>query len=360
MLDREQSDALLMAYNRVRDIDHPLGSLPREVVMYKMNITYNSDPDSEIAIALRLAADSQEKAIKTLVKMIKKNPSLLLQAGDVISRGGYPAARKTLIAFLLSEGDPAAAKRIEFGFKKIPDGEKIREFQYKEYEPHIKILKTQIESKIPAYNLIPLFDALINISFDNFKEAFKQNTNYESNSKMSKEMQKFVEEMQKFIDAIKLKRKADDMHYKHYTTLMQAFDLRHEKWRELSNNNSNYDKCDFLWGQVIWRLQYNLPAVDRFAFARAFMDEKRTVTFIHDGDGTFPDAEVNEEPEVIQGGNFGLAIYGCAIVCHNRLGVFCSKASEVFGKHMSNKSFFLESLCNCSNQPINRPRPTGV
>ncbi len=348
MLNREQSVALLMAYNRVRDIDHPLGSLPREVAMYIMNIAYNPDPDSGIAIALRLAADGQEKAIEALEKMIEENPSLLLQAGDVVSRGGVPASRKTLIAFFLSEGDPIGAKRIEFGFEKIPDGKKIHEFQYKEYEPHIKALKKQIESKIPTFNLIPLFDALIKSTPLDITEALKKETDHKSG---------LSEAMQEFITALKLKRNAV-MHYEHYTTLMQAFDLRFKRWAELSNNYSNYDKCDFLWGRIIWPLQYNLPAIDRFPFARAFDDEERTVDFKYGNGGTFPDAQVNAGPDFIEG-DFGFAIYGRpgrAIAGGGCLGRAAPRGLE---NTCRTKASLLETLCS-NNQPINQPRPTGV
>jgi hypothetical protein len=78
------------------------------------------------------------------------------------------------------------------------------------------------------------------------------------------------------------------MHYKHYTTLMQAFDLLCSEWKNLSNNNNDYDKCKLVARQIIGYLQKSLPSIDRFAFARAFQDKERTLQFIYDPRNSYP------------------------------------------------------------------------
>ena len=105
------------------------------------------------------------------------------------------------------------------------------------------------------------------------------------------------------------KQKKPGMHYKHYTTLMQAMDLLYDEWKELSNNYTNYDKCDLVWGQIFKYLQISLPAVDRFGFARAFDDNERTAKYKYDN-GTFPDAVADNEE--LPGVGINEAIFGAA------------------------------------------------
>jgi hypothetical protein len=290
-----------MLNNRKWESNNPVGWLPREVATQIMNIGYDPNPNSVIGTALCLAASAQEQDLVALVEMVKANPKLLLQTGDVVTRGGYFAKRKTLYEFFLGEGDPDGAKRIEFGFAAIPDGEKVRMRQYEEYKPYIEALAKQIELKKPAYDLTPLFEMIIKSPLADVQAILNQDMSHKSDlSKM----------MCQFWDAIKLKRKGVGMHYEHHTTLMQAFDLRYERWEELSNDYTNYEKCDLVWRYVIGRLQLNLPAVDRFGFARAFDDEERTVNYKYSA-GAFPDAVGNTDL-VLSGVGSDMAIYGGA------------------------------------------------
>ena len=101
-------------------------------------------------------------------------------------------------------------------------------------------------------------------------------------------------EFAKFRKAVEPKiTTSGEMHYKHYTTLQQAFDLLGAEWERLSNYFKNYGKCDLVWRQVIGYLQLSLPAVDRFAFARAF-DDDRTVVY-KQGNGSFPNISSGNE-----------------------------------------------------------------
>ena len=61
--------------------------------------------------------------------------------------------------------------------------------------------------------------------------------------------------LKEFRKAIKPKRKTVGMHYDHYTTLMQAFDLLASEWKELSANETNYDKCRVVYRQIMGILQ---------------------------------------------------------------------------------------------------------
>lgn len=288
MISNRTSTVLLMLNNRKYERDNPIGWLPRDVAKQIIDIGYNSDPNSDIAKALRLAASGTTDDINALVKMIMENQQLLLESGNTITRGGFPANRVKLYPFLLAEGDPLGAKLIEFGFAHLPNGENERLHQCEEYRPQIEALIKQIKSGIPAFDLAPLLDIIIKCSLSDIKSAANKNTNYIS------ENNELNEAMAEFRKAVKLNRESTSMHYQHHTTLMQAIDLLDARWKEFIVNISVFDKSDFIWNQIIGRLQYNLPAVDRFPFARAFKDKKRELNYQY-REGAFPDADINDE-----------------------------------------------------------------
>jgi hypothetical protein len=295
MPTREQVYTMFILRNRE---DNLFSVLPDELIY---NISdFGQDPNSEINIALRLAASGLEKDIATLVEMVKANPRLLLQAGNVVNRGGFDARRKTLYEFFLGEGDPASAKRIEFGFAEIPNGENERIRQYERYKPHIEKLAKQIELKKPAFDLKPLIDIIKKSSPADITAALNKDMKHES---VLRDM------LIAFRNAVRPKREIVGMHYKHYTTLQQALDLLYDEWKELSSNYTNFGKCRLVWRQIIGYLQRSLPAVDRCAFARAFDDEERTLNFKYE-DGTFPDVtNIDEELDFV-GVGFDEAIFG--------------------------------------------------
>jgi hypothetical protein len=103
------------------------------------------------------------------------------------------------------------------------------------------------------------------------------------------------------------------MHYEHYTTLQQAFDLLSDEaeWKELTDNYTNYYKVGLIWWQVIGYLELKgLPGVDRFAFARAFDDEERTTQCKYDENGSFPDYGDAVRDSEFSGLGFDDAIFG--------------------------------------------------
>ena len=94
-----------------------LFSVPLDVIRYISD--FGQDPNNEIHVALRLAASGLQADIDLLVEMVRANPRLLLQAGNVRTRGGVEVIRTTLYEFFLGEGDPDGAKAIEFGFAEL-------------------------------------------------------------------------------------------------------------------------------------------------------------------------------------------------------------------------------------------------
>ncbi len=256
--------------------------LPTGIDRLVSSVDYDTDPDSEISIALCHAARGTQADIEALVEMVKTNPRILFQAGDVTTRGGVPIKRIKLYEFFLGEGDPDGADKIVFGFEKLKDeGEAERERQHERYRPHIEALAKQIETKQPAFDLRPLIKVIKDSTDDEITDALNINDTILTvtrNTPLRKELAKFRRAVQP---------KTEGMHYEHYTTLMQAFDLLYNEWKALSNGYKNHSKCDLVWRQVIGYLQRSLPAVDRFAFARGFNDADRTVNY-KSGKDSFP------------------------------------------------------------------------
>jgi hypothetical protein len=299
MLSHSQTDQLF-ALNKDRTSFFSL--LPLDVANL-ISCDYDPDPHSEIAIALRHAASGTKADIDVLVEMVKTNPRLLLQAGDVVTRGGVFVKRIKLYEFFLGEGDPDGAKQIEFGFEKIVTGKEEREHQYERYRPHIEALAKQIEAKQPAYDLRPLIEMIKNSSAADITEALTINDPdrvVTRNTELRKELAKFRR-------AVRPKTKTCGLHYKHYTTLMQAFDLLDNEWQALSNNYTTYDKCRLVWRQIIGYLERSLPAVDRFALARAFDDAERTPNYKYDR-GAFLDTSADDSE--LSGIGFDEGIFG--------------------------------------------------
>lgn len=293
MLTREQFYDLLTLRNRE---DNIFSVLPDELLCHISDVGQESD--EVIKEALRLAADGTEKALNELTAMLDKNPQLLLQAGNVMTRGGLTVIRTTLYEFFIAAGDPIAAKRIEPYFSKFEGGEAQKEKQLKRYRPHIEALAKQIESKQPAYDLKPLIDII------------KQSSAADVTAALNKDMAHVSllrDALIQFREAVRPKRKAVGMHYEHYTTFMQAFDLLYDEWMNLKNGD-NYDKCDLVWRQIIGYLMRGLPHIDRFAFARGFQDGERTLSYKYDRGNYFPDTTSGDAD--FSGLGFDVAIFG--------------------------------------------------
>src|SRR3990167_10173154 len=344
MITRDQLHAMVLLRKREGNF---LSALPNPWFDYITKA--DEHPESEINIALRLAASSLKEDMAKLVEMIKTNPRLLLQAGNVVTRAGIFIRRTTLYEFFLGEGDPCAAKQIEFGFAEIPNGEGERQRQYKRYRPYIEALLKQVEAKQPTFDLRTLFEIIKKSSAADIAEAL----NINDLNRMATRNTSLRVALAQFRKTITPKESITvGMHYKHYTTLSQAFDLLDSEWQALSDNYTNYDKCRLVWRQVIGYLQRSLPAVDRFAFARAFDDEERTLSLKY-ANGSFPDVTHTD-------GDFDLSGLGFVGGIFARVGASAWRgaargAGFFVSKHMSNKNFKLAELMQ--QQPT--PRWSG-
>lgn len=270
MITRDQMHHLLFLRERG---DNIFSALPKEMLVeiYQANPSKNSD----ISKALDLAADAEQKAVDELLRMLDKDPSLVLQAGNVVNRGGNTIIGVTPYEFALGEGDPELAAKIAPYFDKIPGGKAQRERQYNRYKPHIDAMQTRAPDDLSS-----LFEIIKNSSDKDVTAAL--NKEFDSESELNRAFKQFrANHAPRTI-------KKPCMHYNH-KTLEQAFNLLYDEWEALSNNNSNYDKCRLVYRQIIGYLQLTLPCIDRMAFARAFQDKNRTLGFIW-ADGRFPDS----------------------------------------------------------------------
>ena len=303
MLNREQR---LMLFKARRTTNCLFSNLPVELIR---EIGLFGCDDTAFNKALRHAALGTDGDLAIVVEMVKANPRLLLQTGHVVTRGGVGVRYTTLYEFFLGEGDPDAAKQIEFGFANIPNGENERKRQYEQYEPHIKALAKQVASKQPAFDLRPLFKMIKESSAADITEALNIN---DPNRTVTRNTP-LRASLAQFRNAVNPKKSISvGMHYEHYTTLSQAFDLLDDEWKALSDNYTNYDKCRLVWRQIIGYLQLSLPAVDRFAFARAFENKERTLNFKYDNGSSYPDLTGADGGSSFSGLGVDNAIFGRA------------------------------------------------
>jgi hypothetical protein len=310
MLTREQVYTMLMMRNREGNL---FSTLPPERLNDILNFADDEDPNSDIAIALKHVAEGKKENVTALIAMLEENPRLVLQAGNVMLPGGSEAVRTTLLECAIFAGDPTLAELILPYFSKV-NADKEKEKQLARCRPHIEALKRQVELKQPAYDLKTLFDKIKSSSPAEIAAALDINsptTDRTLNTPLRAEFAKFRK-------AVRPPKKIPvGMHYKHYTTLMQAFDLLYSEWKNLSNNDTEYDKCRLVARQIIGYLQKSLPSIDRFAFARAFQDEERTLQFIYDLHNSYP-PQANDDAALSDLGFdrmiFGRGV-GCVIVC---------------------------------------------
>jgi len=181
---------------------------------------------------------------------------------------------------------------------------------------------------MPTYNLESLFNTIIQSPATDITAALNKDKSHAS---------LLSEAMCAFRNAVKLKRETVGLHYNHYATLIQAFDLRHERKEELSDSDANYSKCDLVWRQIIGLLQLNLPTPDRVRFAQAFHDEERTVNYKYIV-GAFPDTPVDAD-WIDSGVGFDVAMYGCAV--SGSQGVMTA-----WKTHVKEKISNLQNLCS--------------
>lgn len=179
----------------------------------------------------------------------------------------------------------------------------------------------QLDLDQPAYNLKPLFKIIKYSSTADINEALNINDPSRTVTRTTPLRAALAE----FRKAVKPKKMVKvGMHYQHYTTLIQAFDLLSDQRN--THMNSDYEcqrKLDLIWRQVIGYLQRGLPAVDRFVFARAFHDTERTTSFLFNN-GSYPDSSSDDLnlvglgfDEAILGSQSPKGPYGVLDAAHN-------------------------------------------
>lgn len=254
---------------------------------------------------LRQAASGTQADIDGVIEMVKANPELLLQKGNVMTRGGTKIINTTVYEFFLGSGHAEALEAMhrENLFGLLPDGEAKRVLQYEQYKPHIEQLKADFEAydsaydpadyapnpaANPSYHLIkPLINIIRQASPPDVKAELNQTpqpAGEETRLRQAmEEFRKVIDESQKVITT--------GVHYLHYTTIMLVLDLLYEKWDELSVNDTNYDKCQLVFSQIFGYLQRPLPVRERMAFARAFADSVLSLEYNYQSGHRFPDVD---------------------------------------------------------------------
>ena len=300
-----------------------LKDLPRDVLMTHM-LPYLTNPTlkslsetgrffyyelTPFERLMRPAASGEQKDIDVVLAMIKANPRLLLQRGDVVTRGGTKIINTTVYEFFLGSGHTEAllAMREADLFALLPDGEDKRMHQYDRYRPHIEQLREDVQAfqdrhevRAPAYDSSLLIDLIIESSPADVTAELNQTKGHES--KLRKAMCDFREVINK-----SQRERTEGMHYAHYTTIMQVLHLLDKKWRELSHNNTNYDKCKVVFSQIFGYLQLvGLSFMDRCAFARDFSDKKLSVECIYNPGCRLQDFNFSNLPCTGLGFTFGI------------------------------------------------------
>ena len=269
-------------------------------VLFKPKLT-----KSAVKKTLALAADSSVHAVPKLLKMLDKNPRLLLESGNVITRSDLIVENVTVYEFLLGAGDSDLSEQVATYFTKFEGGDDARIKQEEKYRPYIEGMLKQ-----EPYGLTGLINIIKQASPAEVQAALNKQT---TGSALDKALAEFRQ-------AVTLKKITQpQMHY-NYQTLIHALDLyscEFDKLKQTSRNN--FDKLDLVWRQVIGYLQRGLPAVDRFAFVMGLYDLvenkqplKRTLNYLL-GNGSFPDMASADSS--LSGLGFDYAIL--AVPCHS-------------------------------------------
>ena len=307
MLTREQIYTMLMLRKRE---DNIFSVLPDELICHISD--FGQDSKSDITKALRHAAYARKDDIAKVVEMVKANPRIPFEAGNVVTPGGLDLRRVTLYEFFLGAGDPDAAQQIEPYFAKIENGENERVRQYERYRPHIEGMLTQT-----PYNIASIIDIIKRASADDVTAMLNKDMKRESVLRDA-----LIQFRKDFAPGMLIKPR---MHY-NYRSLLHAFDMLDGEWSNLfrvSGNNyyhqyrvsgNNHDNTRLVWRQLIGFEMRRLPGIDRCAMAQGLFyvkdqnEVKRTYKF-KNGAGDFPITGFDESLDGL-GGDFAIDIIG--------------------------------------------------
>lgn len=306
--------------------------LPKELIFEIGNCV--QDSDGLVAKALHHAAYAQKEDVQALIAMLEENPRLLLQAGDVITPGGYEILRVTPYEFLLGAGDYELAEIVQGYFSKIENGEKSMYYQYERYRTHIEGILTQ-----QPYDLAPLIELI--------KKATPGEISALLNKDMSGEGELCKAMIQFRRDWAPKALTKPCMHY-NYASLKHAFELLDREWYNLCKaSNDNYNKVNLVWRQLIGFEMRRMPGIDRCVMAQGLhyvIEDKtpvaRTYTLTNGGVlvPTFPVTVADDSIDGL-GGDFAINVFARRA----RGTVGPTRISLLWGL-MSNKNFKLAEL----------------
>jgi hypothetical protein len=320
--------------------------LPEDVIKHISD--FGQNPDSDIAIALHHAAFATQKDVDELLSMIKANPSLLLQAGNVITPGGDKVERITIYEFCLAAGDYDLEEKVRALFSGIENGEQQSIFQYERYRLHIEGM---LHKK--PYDITNL----VNIT----KEAHLDDMTALLNKDLTRESKLRDAVIQFFKDWAPQIITKPRMLY-NYASPQHGFKLLNDEWINLHNaSRKNYDKIHLLFRLISFELR-RLPGVDRRAVAQGIhnvieKNEKfeRTYKFKNFA-GDFPVTFADDSFDGL-GVNYGIdvamaeCVFGNDPMWSNSAALQC----EALGKLMSRKNLKLAELM----QQHPQAKPTG-
>ncbi|STX27954.1 Uncharacterised protein [Legionella beliardensis] len=306
MLDKKQSITVLMIKNRRFEHNNPLGWLPQEICAHIINMGYDRDSNSDIGKALQHAAFARTEDVKALLTLLKENPSLLLQSGDVKTPGGDEVRRVTVYEFLLGAGDYGLAKKVEGYFAKINNGEQERVRQYERYKPHIDSILNQ-----KPYDLSALIELI--------KKAPPKEIMALLNKKATTETELGRTLLQFRKDWAPRVLNEPCMHY-NYASLMHAFEILDRERAELyKTSGNNYNKLDLVWRQLIGFEMRRLPGIDRCTMAQGihYVIDKKDIarTYKFRGGGAMKEFPITNKDDSLNGlgADFSVNLFGTGL-----------------------------------------------
>jgi hypothetical protein len=279
--------------------------LPKNIIHYirQINSDENGEPVSEIGRLLKYIAYGNPAAAE---KMLKKNPRLLLQAGDVVAPSGDLICRVSPYELALCIGDhhPDMIPMIAafFAHPSIEGGEAERKIQYARYKNDIDNMLKQ-----KPYDFSWIIEIIKASTPDEVTAALNKDIEY--GGVLCDALAKFRQEFSPRIVTKGL--------LFNYATLHEAFKVLADNVTTLYASNGKDDKCNLVWRQLIGRIVDLLPACERQAFATCYLSEdkstlERSFKFKH-GAGNFPFA-TNDESRSGAGWDFSCDVFGMAVV----------------------------------------------
>jgi len=287
---------MLMMRNQSNLFSSPI--MPNEIVQL---ISDYEPSNSKIEIALKCAASPQKERVRQLLIMLDNNPTLLLQAGRVITPGGDIIKRTTIYEFCLGAGDADLAKKVQHYFSQITNGEQQRIRQYKRYQCHIENMLKQ-----KPYDLTKLINLVKSASMDDVIALLNYDETH--TSELGNALIQFKQDWQpKTIEQ-------SSMHY-NYNSLHHAFKQLSMEWEELyRKSNYNFSKIHLVWRQIIGFEMRRLPGIDRCIMAQGiyYYIKKglfnRTYEFKNSYRELFPDTDHDDSSEISLGKKFAIDV----------------------------------------------------